>query len=92
MADDDKRWEEQWHLDRKVPIAVIVTILIQSGVFVWWASDANSRLGAVEKRLEASAPQADRLTRVEVQLDAVKEGISDIKAMLRRFPLNGASP
>jgi hypothetical protein len=78
--DDDKRW----HLDKKVPLALILTIAIQTGGFVWWAASTNERVANLERRVDASAPQADRLTRVEVKIEAVQEGITEIKRMIRR--------
>jgi hypothetical protein len=33
--------------------------------------------------MDAAAPQADRLTRVEVKLETVQSGIDDIKQLIR---------
>ena len=33
-----------WHLDKKVPIAFILTIILQTSVFIWWAATTNARL------------------------------------------------
>ncbi len=39
---------EPWHLDRKVPIALIATILAQTVAIVWWASGIHHRVASVE--------------------------------------------
>jgi hypothetical protein len=75
--------DSQWHLDKKVPIAVIVTILIQTGAIIWWAAGASERITALERQAAAAAPQSERLTRVETKLEAVTEGITEIKTILR---------
>lgn len=75
--------DEQWHVDRKVPLAVIVTLMIQTGGFIWWGAKADERLSNLERRVEISAPQADRLTRVEVNLESIKESLTEIKSRLR---------
>lgn len=75
--------DADWHLDKKVPIALIVAILVQTGGMVWWGATTSERLSAVERRVETAAPQADRLTRVETKLEAVTDGITEIKTILR---------
>lgn len=72
-----------WHLDKKVPIALILTIAIQTGGFIWWTASINERVNFLERQATASAPQSERLTRVEVNLEVVKEGIADLKRLLR---------
>jgi hypothetical protein len=92
----DRSEPESWHLDKKVPIALIGVALIQFGGFIWFASDSNTRLGIVEKRLEATAPQSDRLTRVETRVEIIQSDVkdikSDLKALLNRSHPPGATP
>ncbi len=82
--DDDKHW----HLDRKVPLAMIFAILAQTGAGIWWASTISSRVDYAERRLEAMAPQSDRVTRVEVKIEGVQSDVSeiksDVKSLLRK--------
>lgn len=76
--------DSNWHLDRKVPVAIIVALMMQTGGFVWWAATASERLNALERKVDMAAPQADRLTKVETRLEAVQDGIGEIKFLLRR--------
>lgn len=76
--------DDNWHLDKKVPVAIIAAMLIQTGGIVWWAAQTSERLTSVERRIESTAPQADRLTRVEVKVDNLIDGVSDIKSILRK--------
>jgi len=78
--------DSSWHLDRKVPVAIILALLMQTGGIVWWGATAAERLNALERKVESAAPQADRLTKVETRLEAVQDGISEIKSILRREP------
>ena len=73
-----------WHLDRRVPIALIIAICFQTGGLVWWASNISERVAALERSRESLAPQADRLTRVEVKIEGVQTGIEEIKQILGR--------
>lgn len=78
--------DKHWTVDRKVPLALIVTILIQTGTFIWWASSLSERVNTLERERAATAPQADRLVRVEVHLESVQRGIDRIERMVRRDP------
>ena len=78
--------DSNWHLDKKVPIAMILAIAIQTGGMVWWAASASERINALERKAEVAAPQAERLARVETNLESVKDGILEIKSILRREP------
>jgi hypothetical protein len=75
---------KHWTVDKRVPLALIVTIVIQTGGLVWWASSLSERVNSLERRAEQTAPQADRLTRVEVKIESVQEGITEIKRLIRR--------
>jgi hypothetical protein len=78
--------DRHWHLDKRVPLALIMTIVIQTAGLVWWASSLSERVNSLERTREATAPQADRLTRVEVKLEGVQSGIDEIKRLIRREP------
>jgi hypothetical protein len=78
--------DSSWHLDRKVPIAMVVAILMQTGGMIWWGAKADARIETLERKAELAAPQDTRLTRVETKLEAVQDGISEIKSILRKEP------
>ena len=84
--DEQPPYDQQWHLDKRVPLALIMTIIIQTAGLVWWASSLSERVNSLERSREATAPQADRLTRVEVKLEGVQSGIDEIKRLIRREP------
>ena len=41
--------DEQWHLDKKVPISLIAAIAMQTIGFSWYASSLNERVGQLER-------------------------------------------
>ena len=57
--------ETRWHLDKRVPIALVVLIIAQTAGAIWWASAVNSSLMALEKRAdfgdETNRRQYDRI-------------------------------
>jgi hypothetical protein len=72
-----------WHLDKRVPVALIFAMLVQTAGVVWWGATTSERLSNLERRVESTSPQADRLTRVEVKLDNIADAIADIKQTIR---------
>ncbi len=80
---DSDTQSRHWHLDKRVPIALIVMLLGQTFVVGWWASSTDARVTTLEKRLDAAAPQGDRLVRVEVKLETMQSGIDEIKSLIR---------
>jgi acyl transferase domain-containing protein len=47
--------QEQWHLDKRVPVALIATLLGQMVVAIWWAASINQRVEAIERNVSAAA-------------------------------------
>lgn len=82
--DQDDPASASWHLDKRIPIALILTLALQTGTIIWWAAGVTARLEQVERRQEATAPQADRLTRVEVRIEAIQDGIARIERAVQR--------
>jgi nicotinamide riboside transporter PnuC len=55
-------------IERKLTLAVVFAVTVQTaGVFLW-AGAATERLNQVETRVAAQADTAERLARVEVRL------------------------
>lgn len=79
MSEDDGKWR----LDRHIPISLIVTILVQTGAFVWWGATTDQKVMVLKERLDAIAPNSDRLTRVEVKVDTVQQSINRIEGYIR---------
>lgn len=41
LKEDHRRLEDSWHLDKKVPLSLIVALLIQSGMVIWAVADVK---------------------------------------------------
>ena len=51
--------DNAWHLDKRVPIALIFTIMMQSGAAVWWAAGITERMEQIERRQEAASARSE---------------------------------
>lgn len=89
MSDDN-----HWHLDKKVPIALIVTLLCQFAAGVWFAGKMSQRQDEQERRITVMEQQnvGGRLGALEGQLSDVKAGLNRIDAKLDRLIEKGARP
>ncbi len=85
---------EQWHLDKRVPVALIAALLMQTALGVWWAAtmDAENRFlaGRVD-RLESDVARNEelvqkidsRLARIEIHTGAQAETMRELLKALR---------
>lgn len=76
---------EHWHLDKRVPLALILTIFLQTATVVWWASGVNARVA----QLEAKAVRADAATNdiaaLKVRLDNLDQATKRIEDKVDRL-------
>jgi hypothetical protein len=76
--------DRQWHLDKKVPLALIITIIGQTVVAAWGASNLWTRVGELERQMQIAAPQFERIIRLEAKVDGITGSLSEIKALISR--------
>jgi hypothetical protein len=77
---------EHWHLDKRVPLAFIAAMILQTiglvAVASAWKADVDSRLLILERSMEERKGQGDRLLIVEQQLRYIKESVDRIESSL----------
>ncbi len=47
--------EKAWHLDRRVPVALILAVVGQGAVGIWWMAGLSSRVSHLETSVPALA-------------------------------------
>lgn len=89
---DEKRYpdrRENWHLDKRVPITLVVTIVLQTFAVGWFISSINSRVESIEsKTLRLETVFDLRRTIVDrntVKVAVIQESLSNIEESLRRI-------
>jgi uncharacterized coiled-coil protein SlyX len=80
--------KEPWHLDRKVPLALILALLLQTAGMVWWAASLSSKvaehtadIGALQANVSHMNNEAGRIREVLARLD---ERLAAQNELLRR--------
>ena len=76
--------DTRWHLDKKVPIALILAILAQTGAALWWASAIDYRVNTLEERSKSRDLIPERVTRLEVIVEQLPKTLDRIETKLDR--------
>ena len=72
----------RWRLDRQVSIGLLVAVALQAATALMWAGRASARIDDLRQRLDAQAPVAERLARLEAQADATRASLARIESKL----------
>jgi len=84
---------ETWKIDRHIPLALIVTVLAQGAMIVWWGSGVDTRLtqeaarndrqdGQIESTRSALDAQEIAFATAAAELRGVRESLAEVKTAL----------
>ena len=73
-----------WRIDRHVPVALVLTILLQTGAALMWSGAAAERLSALERRTSRTDEVVERTARLEEQAKDMRAALTRIEAKLDR--------
>lgn len=62
---------ERWHLDKRVPIAIIAALMLQFAGVVAWGTQMAARVSQLEQIAESFREDRDRLIRIETDVTAI---------------------
>ncbi len=77
--------EKQWHLDKRIPVTLIATLIIQTVAIGIWLGTLQARLNYVENALDRRDSDASRLAVVETTVTSLDRTLQEIKVELRRL-------
>lgn len=75
--------DEPWHFDKRIPLAMIGAIFIQTGAAFWWASSINERVSALEAWRQDTKEIGAEIAVLKSQIGDLKSILSRIDARLR---------
>lgn len=61
-----------WHLDKKVPIALIGAIILQTIAGGVWLGSIQERVARNERDISSASDQGERLARIETLLETIE--------------------
>jgi hypothetical protein len=65
--------EEGWHLDRKVPIGIMLSIILQTAAILIWATRIDSRVGTLERDNSYQDQKIDKLEVIAGRVSVMEE-------------------
>ena len=84
---------EEWHLDKKVPVTIIVALVLQTLGFIYvgtaWKTEVDFRVNNLERLNEDRKSQEGRIIAVEQQLNYITDSLKRIEAKLEDSMSNG---
>ena len=81
----DKTMGEPWHLDKRVPIALITTICLQSAAAIWWASSITEQVNTQQKAIDKLTLDGTISSQSVIRME---ENIKEINRTLIRLDNN----
>ena len=66
-------------IDRRVTLALVFTVFVQTAGALVWAGAAGERLAMVEHEVDERRDVAERLARLEAELDSVRMQLDRIE-------------
>jgi hypothetical protein len=72
-----------WAIDKRIPVALIATIVI-GGVlhtltFAWAASNLWTRVGELERQQIVAGPRLETVSKLEVKVDILTQQVSELR-------------
>lgn len=74
-----------WHLDKRVPIALIAAMSLQTAGALLWAGAAMQRIDYLEREVSAGSMIGERTARVEEQMRYLRQSVDRIETKLDRL-------
>ena len=84
MASD----RQPWHLDKRIPLALIGAVLIQTGGAFWYASSINERVSSLESWRTDSKTVATDIADIKATMRSLDKSIDDLNRRLRDGKMN----
>lgn len=81
-----------WHLDKRVPVALILVIVAQTFGWGWWAASISERVTSLELWRSDSKDAAARLAVLESQIADIKDILRRIESQLTNERHEGRGP
>lgn len=84
VMDEDAR-SYGWHLDRRIPLALILTILLQCGLILWWGSGVTHDIVQLKQDVGSLKSEAKATAAAMVDLATVKNDIGHMSKAQERL-------
>lgn len=98
--------DPNWHLDKKVPVGLMLGLALNAGLGIWYASKLDSRISYLEsdgarvqqdvskikEAIDSPVGVNNRLTHVEDHTESILEIVRRLEDRKNPFSSNGVGP
>jgi hypothetical protein len=82
----DDKTENKWHLDKKVPISLIIMMVMQFTALVWFVGKLDARILALETGVSVQHERDERQDKASAESDSlIRANLQDINQKLDRL-------
>jgi hypothetical protein len=89
MPESDPIEKPHWTVDRRVPLALVIMLLAQTGGAVWWTSSLNSRVSSLEEWRQETIPRRElrdkQYTEYVTTTTELKANVNNLNTLLGRL-------
>lgn len=83
LSDDPA--SREWHLDKRVPLALIATLVLQTIVVSFGYGQLSNQVQTLQEQVRTLTSYQERLTRVETRVDNANDMLARIDVRLERM-------
>lgn len=75
----------KFDFERRIPVALVVGFLLQTGGALFWAGTAAQRISEIERETHANENAVERVVRLETEVAAMHETLARIETKIDRM-------
>ncbi len=75
-----------WHLDRRIPIALVFVIAMQTAAGIWWAATQSARMDSIEVWIADNKTVTERLAVLQANQINIQRTVDRIDRKLESGP------
>jgi len=75
---------QPFYFDRRIPIALLVAVLMQTAAALVWAGAAGERIAQLEYQVQSVHVLTERTARMEARLESAQAALERIEAKIER--------
>jgi hypothetical protein len=83
---------QDWHLDRRVPLALVLALVMQAVSALLWAGAASERIAALETQAATNQVLLERTARLEVETAYIRASLDRLERRLMAEDFRGGRP
>jgi len=69
---------DHWDLDKRIPIAIVAAIVVQTASIMFWVGSIDTRVAMLEGSQAANQDVRERVIRMEEQLKHIAFGVDQL--------------